>query len=88
MKNTDKSIINFAYFTANFPHNFIKKCWGNGVIADHIREKLQAKREGGFISMGSFMKFFMELDTENKEKLTQWVNENYLAFDYLKQIDE
>jgi hypothetical protein len=30
------------------------------------------------------MNFFMDLDTENQEKLLTWIDDNYLAFEHLK----
>ena len=84
MKNSHKSIINFAYFTANFPHNFIEKCWEDKHMAAHIRAKLNNKAVNNFVDMGAFMKFFMDLDSENMQILLGWIEENYLAFDHLK----
>ena len=77
------AVINFAYFTANFPSDFIEKCWGDGWMKDHLREKFENTSENNFYSMGDFMRFFMDLDDENRKILIKWINKNYKAFDYL-----
>jgi hypothetical protein len=86
MKNLHKSIVNFCYFTANFPSNFIEKCWGKDHwLFDHLMSKLSSKCDkSGCVTKGAFMNFFMDLDTENQEKLLTWIDDNYLAFEHLK----
>lgn len=86
MKEIHKAAINFAYFAANFPHDFIDKVWGDDKhLADHFKEKLHSYAKNGFVDMGGFMRFFMDLGTENMIKLLDWVRDNYVAFDFLKQ---
>ena len=79
MFTLEQSIINFAYFTANFPSNFIKECWieDGQIKIDHLTKKLVSYKETGFISVGSFIKFFFDLDRTNQEKLVLWINEHY-----------
>ena len=73
-----QSIINFAYFTANFSSNFISECWKNDMLLiNHLEAKLVSKVKDGYISIESFMKFFFDLDRENQNKLANWINENY-----------
>ena len=78
-----QSIINFAYFTANFPHNFIEKCWENdSYLINHLHDKLITKAENGMISCGSFIRWFFELDRENQIQLTEWINTNYKGISF------
>jgi hypothetical protein len=79
MEKLEYSIINFAYFTANFPSNFIKECWKEDgqIKIDHLTKKLVSYKETGFISIGSFMNFFFDLDRTNQEKLVLWIDKNY-----------
>lgn len=79
MKTLHHSIINFAYFTANFHHDFIEKCWNdNELLRKHLRSKFNSyDKETGFISVGDFMKFFFDLDRTNQERLVLWINDNY-----------
>ena len=70
--------INFAYFTMNFQHDFIKKCWSDdSLLSDHLQSKFNSKAENGVINAGGFMSFYMELTDENKKKLNEWVMANY-----------
>jgi hypothetical protein len=73
--------INFCYFTGNFPSDFINQVWkGETLLADHLNSKFTSimNRENlGYASYNVFMKWFFELDEENKTKLVNWVNENY-----------
>jgi hypothetical protein len=79
------NVINFMYFLANFPHDFIGKCWSdNKILADHLKEKLLGYSDNRcYVTCEDMCKFFFELDKGNQNKLIQWVNENYLAFDNL-----
>lgn len=75
-----KAMINFAYFTANFPHNFIEMCWADDShLIDHLNTKFMAKVKGSFVSVGDFMSFFFDLDRENQRKLAEWIELNYTA---------
>jgi hypothetical protein len=77
IRTNAESVVNFAYFTANFPPDFIKKCWADDDhLIDHISHKLRSS-DGSMISMGDFMRFFMELDKKNQIKLSNWIENNY-----------
>lgn len=85
MKNQINAIINFAYFTANFPRNFIEDCWEDEpYLIDHITSKFRGQSEGQVVYSGGFIKFFLDLDRENQTKLANWINENYVSFNNLK----
>lgn len=85
MKEIHKAVINFAYFTANFTSNFIEEVWSDEAwLVTHLNEKFHSFTENGFMSMGGFMRFFMELSMERRIELLEWVRDNYLAFDSLK----
>lgn len=73
------SIVNFAYFTANFRSDFILQCWKDRPhLISHLEVKfLQFAEESGVITAGGFMRFFFELDRDNQIKLATWINENY-----------
>ena len=79
--NNIKQTINFVYFTANFPSNFIEQVWeGNQHLIDHLTAKFNSivkRADEGFVSPGTFLKFVFELDGENKETLVEWVENNY-----------
>lgn len=78
-KNSVKQTINFVYFTANFPSDFIERVWeGNQHIIDHLKMKFKSIiKQSGNCSPGTFLKFVFELDGENKEILVKWVENNY-----------
>lgn len=75
------SIINFCYFTGNFPHNFINQVWKDEkLLANHLNSKFDdfVKRENvGYASYNVFMKWFFDLDEDNKLKLINWIDQNY-----------
>jgi hypothetical protein len=76
--STEYSIINFAYFTANFTPNFIAKCWADDEhLINHLETKFMSEAKNGFMSIQGFMNFFFNLDRENQTKLVLWINENY-----------
>lgn len=72
---------NLVYFSANFPLNFIEKCWeDNPGLAKHIRCKLLAisdKENLSYISLNAFYRFFFDLDASNQAKLCEWIIKNY-----------
>lgn len=73
-----EAVLNFVFFTANFTPKFIEKCWAdNPHLIEHLKSKLYSKSNGGCIDMGGFMRFFMDMDKENMEKLIIWIDENY-----------
>ncbi len=75
----NEAVLNFAYFTANFPSDFIEKAWNDEPhLAQHLHEKILGyAKDEGFISAGTFMKWFFDLDAENKEILINWIQNNY-----------
>lgn len=79
--NSVKQTINFVYFTANFPPDFIKQVWGeNTHMSNHLQSKFDSivkRDDNGYCSPGTFLKFVFELDGENKEMLVKWVENNY-----------
>lgn len=77
MKTLERAIINFAYFTCNFPYDFIELCWKDDNIINHLKNKLSGYAKNGCISSKGFIKFFLELDRENQTKLAEWINNNY-----------
>jgi hypothetical protein len=74
------AIINFAYFTANFPSDFIERCFEVN-LAKHLREKLTGYSDGGnFVSTGNFIKLFLNLSRGNQIILSKWIHNNYKEF--------
>ena len=73
------AVINFCYFTANFPYTFIADVWKDeGYLLEHINQKMLKIIAGkNYISPGDIMKFFFELDHENQVKLVEWIEANY-----------
>ena len=68
--NEHKEAINFAYFSTNYPHNWIEQCFpGN----DHIANKWK------HLEMTP-ARFILELDRTNQEIMLTWIRKNYLAF--------
>ncbi len=77
------AIINYTYFCLNFSSNFIDKCWANEPekimhFAHKFLEIYQLK------GTGVIPFFIAELDTQNQVKLSNWINENYVAFPHLQ----
>lgn len=70
---------NFMYWTQNFSSNWIEKVWGTGHPAKHLNGKWHGCYERHGASLAP-IKFFFELDTANRAKLLNWVEENYNAF--------
>lgn len=65
---TDKKAINkWIFWTFNYPWDFIRKIWGEGTIANHLRTKFD----------GDMNKFYCDLDRKNRDKLLTYVLENY-----------
>ena len=63
----NKSIKNYVYFCFNYPNNFILDCFGTGSIGQHLKSKFN----------GDVNSFFINLDSENQEKLLNWIEQNY-----------
>lgn len=86
IKNTHKAVINFAYFTANFPYGFIENCWEGHWLLDHLKSKWTGiVGDKTFVSKGDVLEFFMCLDDKQMERLLEWIDNNYLAFERFKQ---
>jgi len=81
----ENAIINFCFFAANFPHDFIQQCWKDEPhLIEHLKEHFASKSDGVCIDSGAFLKFYFELSRNNQRKLAKWITENYLAFQDLK----
>jgi len=76
MTKKENLVLDFAYFAANFPHDFIEKCWKNSSMKHHLKSKLKSSNDR-FISTGDFMNFFFNLDQSNQIQLINWIDENY-----------
>ena len=78
---TNDIVRNFAYFSCNFPIDFIESVWSNErLMANHLREKLtyyQRLSGENYITVGCFMTWFMNLDSGNQNLLLDWIYENY-----------
>lgn len=76
-----KLVRDFAYFTANFPYDFIEKVWNDNLImAVHLRNKLNGQSlrlKINYVSFEAFMRWFFDLDDENQRKLIVWISNNY-----------
>ena len=84
MKNNHKAVINFMFFGNNYPHDFIEQVWkGNQLMIDHLRLKFTHLYR--MHTTRAFYIWFMELDHFRKEELLSWIDDNYLAFEHLKQ---
>ena len=75
MKNSE-IITKFMLFGYNYPNNFIAKVWeDNPNMANHLQGKFSSCYDR-FGTMAYF-RWYMELDNENREKLTNWIELNY-----------
>lgn len=64
-----------AYFSVNFNHDFIEKCWCDAPeIAAHLRTKFNSK---SCISSGEFLSFFLGLGSNNQIKLCKYITEKF-----------
>lgn len=65
-----ESNINFYYFLNNYNYNFIEEIWGEDTsLGKHFRSKFE----------GNILRFIGELSEDNKEKLMEWVENNYTS---------
>lgn len=67
----------FVYFTQNYPNNFFDAF---GEKDNYIRKHIEEKFDYGYKKHGSYgamIYFWTELDGKNKEKLANWIKENY-----------
>jgi hypothetical protein len=79
MNKTSLSMINLAYFSANFPDGFISDVW-SGSEADHLEQKFSHhvfRSMKGYCDIGSFFTWFLELDATNQSVLCDWIELNY-----------
>lgn len=74
MKNNQKAILNFVYFSTNFPYNWESQCFKDD---QHIINKY---RESEMVPA----RFILELDRANQLKMIDWISNNYLAFENFK----
>jgi hypothetical protein len=77
-KNEISMMINFAYFAANFPSDFIRQVWpyDNG----HFQNKLldfAMKDAKGYVTLQSFLEFFFSLSISNQKRLCAWIEKTY-----------
>ncbi|MFH1118243.1 MAG: hypothetical protein V1775_00360 [Bacteroidota bacterium] len=75
------SVINFAYFTANFPEykRFIHEIWP-GAEGDHFIEKfdhISVRLYKGYMPVEGIIEFFFCLSLSNQVKLLEWIEQNY-----------
>lgn len=73
--NNLKAVDKVIMFGFNYNHNFIEECWGDSNITNH----LQSKFLGIYDKVGSnavFNIFYSQLDSENKEKLINYILNN------------
>lgn len=80
-KNPYFAIVNFMYFTTNFPQDFIEKCWeGQDNLITHLQKKIR-----GIVGKSStctaehIIHFCLGLSREHQVKLAQWIDRNYEA---------
>jgi len=73
LTNEQKEVLNFVYFSTNFPHEWEKECFkGNQHIIDKWKHCDMTPA-----------RFILELDRSNQEKMLTWIGKNYLAFNEL-----
>ena len=67
------------YFTYNHAHNFINKVWGNDPRMErHLTEKLALYMDDRIVtSPDVIMRFIAELDSENQDKLFEYIIDNH-----------
>ena len=59
------------YFAHNFPFNWIEGVWADEpYLVSHFNDKWKGGTQG-------FFDFYMNLCEGNKEKLEQWIEDNY-----------
>lgn len=76
------SQINVMYFLTNYNRDFIKDCWSDSpTMYNHFQSKLNN-------SNGNAFNLFMEMGTDNQKKLLTYIDKNYCAFSYFKNVKE
>ena len=71
-------MINFAYFAANFPSDFVRQVWPEEET--HFLNKLLGfamKEPQGYVTLQCFLEFFFSLSSFNQKKLCEWIEKNY-----------
>lgn len=75
MKNLEliNKVMMFGY---NYPPNFIAKVWED---EQNLANHLQSKFSDFYQRVGTmaFFRWYMELDNGNREKLVNWIDNNY-----------
>lgn len=78
------AIRNFVYFCMNFPHDFIEKIWkGNQQAINNYKQKWERAYQRHGTAAIPFL--FIELDAENQDIFSNWINENYKGFEEFHQ---
>jgi len=67
-------INHFVFFTLNYPQNFLDAF--SLSMKEHLRGKFDSSYQR-YGSYGAMVKFWSELDTEQKMKFASWIKENY-----------
>tara|TARA_A100001201_G_scaffold70839_1_gene65039 strand:+ start:3263 stop:3505 length:243 start_codon:yes stop_codon:yes gene_type:complete len=69
-------VTRFMYFAYNFPIGWMEKVWADD---EHLLNHFKDKWAGGIAKCGThrFFDFYMNLDGKNKDKLVQWIDNNY-----------
>ena len=76
MKNP---VLNFVYFTSNYPHDFIEKAFAHDPrLAQHFQSKFSfAKNNVYKNSQLAMLKLIQEMSRDNQDILIQWIADNY-----------
>ncbi len=77
MNITIEAMKNFAYFCANYPSDFIQKCFADD---EHMRNHLQSKLDSIYDAQktpSEIIKFILQLSTINQNKILKWIEDNY-----------
>ena len=77
--SVNDNIIKFMYYANNFNHDWIDKVWSdNSHMAKHLTSKwIALNRTSSVGGTMNFFKLFMQLDNKNRNKLCNWISENY-----------
>lgn len=78
----NENIDSIVWFGLNYTPDFIDECWSDDpVLANHLCNKFaictEGLRELRQLSYGVFTRFITMLDQANREKLYQFILENY-----------
>ncbi len=76
--SNEKAIRKFAYFCANFDRNFVVDCFGSDNNGKHLLSKWNTIIENkNNNSLESVLKFYYQLDSENEQKLSNYILKKY-----------